>query len=63
MGGKLELRLCVDYRYLNESTIKNTYPLLRIDTLLDTPKGHRYFSALDLASGYHQIKLSGTEQH
>ena len=60
-GGKL--RLCVDYRYLNENTVKNTYPLPHIDTLLDKLKGHRYFSALDLASGYHQIKLSETAQH
>jgi len=47
---------------LNENTVKNTYPLPRIDTLLDQLKGHKYFSALDLASGYHQIKLSETAQ-
>ena len=55
-GGKL--RLCIDYRYLNENTVKNTYPLPRIDTLLDQLKGHKYFSALDLAAGYHQIRIS-----
>eukprot|EP00892_Ulva_mutabilis_P010992 jgi/Ulvmu1/8265/UM041_0076.1 len=59
-GGKL--RLCVDYRYLNENTIKNTYPLPRIDTLFDKLQGHRYVSALDLASGYHQICLSAESQ-
>ena len=59
-GGKL--RLCVDYRYLNENTVKNTYPLPRIDTLLDKLKGHQFFSALDLASGYHQIRLSESAQ-
>ena len=59
-GGKL--RLCVDYRYLNENTVKNTYPLPRIDALLDKLKGQRYFSALDLASGYHQIQLAESSQ-
>jgi hypothetical protein len=59
-GGKL--RLCVDYRYLNENTIKNTYPLPRIDTLLDQLQGHKYFTALDLASGYHQIRMADDSQ-
>ena len=40
-GGKL--RLCIDYRYLNDHTIKNTYPLPRIDTLLDQLQGHKFF--------------------
>lgn len=60
-GGKL--RLCIDYRYLNDNTVKNTYPLPRIDTLLDQLKGHKYFSALDLASGYHQIRVAADSQH
>ena len=47
-GGQLRLR--VDYYCLNENTVKNTYPLPLMDTLLDKRKGRRYFSALDLAS-------------
>ena len=62
LGGKLSCRLCVDYCYLNEDTVKNTYPLPSIDTLVDKLKGHMLFFALDLVSGYHQITLSETTQ-
>jgi hypothetical protein len=52
-----ELCLCVDYSPLNAVTIKNKYPLPRIDTLFDQLAGAQAFSKIDLCSGYHQIKI------
>ena len=51
------LRMCVDYRPLNVVTIKNKYPLPRIDTLFDQLASAKVFSKIDLCSGYHQIKI------
>ena len=51
------LRLCIAYRELNKLTIKNRYPLPRIDDLFDQLKGARYFSKIDLRTGYHQLKV------
>jgi hypothetical protein len=50
-------RMCVDYRSLNEVTIKNKYPLSRIEDLFDQMKGASVFSKIDLRSGYHQLKI------
>ena len=52
------LRYCIDYRKLNAVTVKDSYPLPRIDDSLDTLRQAKYFSTLDLASGYWQIELS-----
>jgi len=51
------LRMCVDYRPLNAVTVKNKYPLPRIDLLFDQLSKAKVFSKIDLRSGYHQIKI------
>ena len=55
------LRLCIDYRELNKVTIKNKYPLPRIDDLFDQLQGASVFSKIDLRSGYHQLKIKAED--
>jgi hypothetical protein len=50
-------RMCIDYQALNEVTIKNKYPLSRIEDLFDQLRGVSVFSKIDLRSGYHQLRI------
>ena len=52
-----KLRYCIDYRKLNNVTVKDAFPIPKIETCLDTLRGSVYMSTLDMASGYYQVKL------
>ena len=55
------MRMCIDYRQLNKVTVKNKYPLPRIDDLFDQLQGASLFSKIDLRSGYHQLKIRASD--
>ena len=57
------LHMCFDYRRLNAKTMRDSYPLPRIEKAMDCLTGARYFSTLDLASGYHQIAVEEADKH
>ncbi len=57
------MRMCIDYRGLNAITIKNSYPLPRIDDLLDRLFGATHFSTIDLRAGYHQVRIRAGDEH
>ncbi|GBG89983.1 hypothetical protein CBR_g50073 [Chara braunii] len=57
------LRKCIDYRGLNAITVKNAAPLPRIDDLLDRVQGCKYYTKINLKSGYHQIAIRPEDQH
>ena len=52
--------MCIDYWALNKISVKNRYPLPRIDKLIDNLKGAKFFTNLDLKLGYHQISIEST---
>jgi hypothetical protein len=56
-----KLRMCIDYRALNKLTVKNRYPLPRIDDLFDQLKGAKFFSKLDLNSAYYQVRINADD--
>ena len=57
------LSLCVNYRQLNKMTVKNKYPLPKIDDLFDQLKGESVFTKIDLRFGYHQLRIKDANVH
>ena len=55
------LRMCIKYQNLNKILVKNIYPIQQIDELIENMKGAKFFTKLDLKSGYHQILIDSTD--
>ncbi|PIK37349.1 hypothetical protein BSL78_25824, partial [Apostichopus japonicus] len=55
--------MCVDYRKLNQKTIKDAYPIPRIEDSIGTLYGSQRFSAIDHLSGYHRVAMADTDRH
>lgn len=56
-------RFCIDYRKLNDLTIKNRFPMSLVEEIIDELVGTKYFSSLDLTAGYHQIRMGEADEH
>ena len=59
--GRCAFALCIDYKEMNKVTVKNRYPLPRIDDLFDQLQGATVFSKIDLRSGYHQLRIKDSD--
>ena len=57
------MRMCIDYRRLNQNTILDRFPLPRIDDLLDRVRGAKIFSKIDIRSAYHQVAIAPADVH
>lgn len=55
------MRMCINYRALNKQTVRNNYPLPRIDDMLDQLNGAQAFSCLDMRQAYHQVRLADSD--
>lgn len=63
LGVKSGLRVVIDFRKLNEASVKNRFPIPRIDILTDQVKGAKFFTKMDLRYGYHQIRIREGDEH